>query len=328
MRKLKIQNSKLLALAVGALTFTLPVAAQAGTVGTTTADILKINQGARPSGMGGAYTAIADDGYSVNYNPAGLAQVKAPQAILLHSDHLALIAYEYFTFVTPWKRRQTLAMNITYRHMPPIDNENGDPPVQASDFLFGLSYARNFKDKFRAGISVKYLKTTLHTFTSAAYMADLGFQIDNLPFGLKAGATVQNLGTAMDFVKNNDATDPLPMFLRFGLGWRKMIQGKKELNLAGGVFKPSDQPLKASLGAEFWMFPELFAVRAGVKREGITKDPGNLFHNYTLGFSLTRRFDDNDFTLDFAFNPAAFTLTVEDTYYAAIKIRFNRLRLL
>ncbi|MFQ5906609.1 MAG: hypothetical protein ACE5JA_08550, partial [bacterium] len=29
--------------------------------------------GARPAGMGGAYTVIADDGSAVFYNPAGLA---------------------------------------------------------------------------------------------------------------------------------------------------------------------------------------------------------------------------------------------------------------
>lgn len=302
-------------------------AASAGTVGTTTADILKINQGARPTGMGGAYTAVADDGYAVNYNPAGLAQVKAPQAILLHSDHLSLISYEYFTFVTPWKKRQALALNITYRHMPPIDNQNGDPPAKANDFLLGLSYARNFSPKLRAGASLKYLKSTLHTFSSAAYMLDLGAQLDDLPFGLRAGLAVQNLGTSMDFVKNNDEKDPLPMFLRFGLAWKKMVNGTKELNVSADIFKPSDQSLKAGIGAEFWLFPELFAVRAGVKREGITKDPGNLFHNYTLGFSLTRRFEDTDFTLDFAFNPAAFPLTVDDTYFAAVKVRFNRWRL-
>ncbi|HTC21605.1 MAG TPA: hypothetical protein VK859_12200, partial [bacterium] len=47
--------------------------ARSQTVGTTTADILKINEGARPAAMGGAYTAMGDDIYSISYNPAGLS---------------------------------------------------------------------------------------------------------------------------------------------------------------------------------------------------------------------------------------------------------------
>src|SRR5258708_39185742 len=74
----------------------------AQSVGTTTADILKINQGTRPAGMGGSYTAMGDDAYSANYNPAGLFYIKSFQLVVLHFDSLADIPYEFGTFAASW----------------------------------------------------------------------------------------------------------------------------------------------------------------------------------------------------------------------------------
>jgi hypothetical protein len=298
----------------------------AGTVGTTTADILKINQGARPAAMGGAYTALGDDAYCVNYNPAGLVGIRAPQLLLLHSDHLAFIGYEYFTFALPWGTSRALAANLTYRHTgtidnPPLPGEPPNTPVSASDMLISLSGAQDFSGKFSVGLSLKYLDSRLADYKASAFAVDLGAKMMNLPYNLKAGLAIQNIGTSMDFVKNDvdNVKDPLPMFFRLGLSWGTKINKLKDLNVALDFFKPSDQQIKMALGAEFWLFEKLFAVRAGYKREGfsskqivdgdVTRTVGpsdNLFNNYTLGFSLTRAFEGTDFTLDFAYNPAAF----------------------
>lgn len=44
-----------------------------------------MGSGARAPGMGDAFTALADDAYSVHYNPAGLAQVDRPQLGMAYS---------------------------------------------------------------------------------------------------------------------------------------------------------------------------------------------------------------------------------------------------
>ena len=41
---------------------------------------LDVGYGARPMGMGGAYTATANDAYSIIWNPAGLTQIQGQQA--------------------------------------------------------------------------------------------------------------------------------------------------------------------------------------------------------------------------------------------------------
>src|ERR1700677_5345550 len=84
----------------------------AQTVGTTTADFLKINQGAIPAAMGGVYTAMGNDVYSVSYNPAGLSYIRASQLVLMHLDSLAGIEYEYMTFASV-TNNSALALNLT-----------------------------------------------------------------------------------------------------------------------------------------------------------------------------------------------------------------------
>ncbi len=302
---------------------TLPMAAWAGHVGTTTADILKINYGARPAAMGGAFTAIADDSYSANYyNPAGLGGVRVPELILLHASHLSSINYEYLAFSTPWGKQRALGFHLNYRHTPPIDNNNGMPPVSASDIVCSLTAAQRMK-MMTVGLTVKYVGSNLAGYSGTAYAADLGAQYYGLPYNFKVGFAILNLGTKMTFIEKAES---LPMFIRGGLAWSTMIKGKKRLNLDVDVFKPSDQSLKMCFGGELWLFEKLFAIRAGGKREGISKDPGNLFHNYTLGFSLTRPIKDTDVAIDFAFNPAAYDLTTENTYFAALNFKFNRLK--
>jgi len=157
---------------------------------------------------------------------------------------------------------------------------------------------------------------------------------------------VQNLGPGMTFGQAFSAPTstavaaPLPMFLRFGLGTRQIIDGKRELNIGIEVFKPSDQDIKVAAGGEFWVFPELFAVRGGYKLETVGKAYGgvsatgtaypntpNVFQNYTLGFTLTRRIETDDFSLDVAYNPADFTATSEGTFFFALNFKFNQLRI-
>jgi len=312
----------------------------AASVGTTTADILKINQGARPSALGGAYTALGDDAYAVGYNPAGLVFVKASQLILFHLDSLADISYEYLTFATAMGSENVFAFNTIYRHSPPIDNQNGNKPVNTDDLVAGLSYARKFSSAFRAGVTLKYVQSTLDTLSGSAIAFDIGAQLDKLPYGIRLGLAVQNLGTGMTFNPASSA-DPLPMFLRFGVGTHQVIDGNKDLNIAVEVFKPADQDIKMSVGGEFWLFPELFAVRGGYKFEHLTSpfggsDPNtgqpypsvsNAFQNYTLGCTLTRRFEGDDLSLDIAYNPATFTTTVQDTFFFGLNFKFNQLRI-
>ncbi len=297
-------------------------------VGTTTADILKINQGVRPAAMAGVYTAMGDDAYAIEYNPAGLAKIQASQLLLSHLDGLADISTEYLVFATAWGPESAVALALTYRYMPPIDNNNGNPAANAQDILGGATYARKVAENIRIGLSLKYLQSTLGPYTASSVMGDLGVQLDRLPLGIKAGLSLQNIGPGMTFDPAANA-DPLPMFIRFGLGIHQVFEGQRDFNAGVEVFKPSDQDIKIGFGAEVWLFPSLFAIRGGYKYDnaGSSATP-NAFNNYTLGCTLTRELDGDDFSLDIAYAPANFVDTSEDTFFFGLNLKFNQLRIL
>lgn len=295
------------------------------TVGTTTADPLKITSGARPAGMAGVYTAMGDDAYSVQYNPAGLSNMKASQLLITHLDSLAQIQYEYLTFASAVGFETAAAVNFMYRHMPPVDNQNGNAPVNADDFLGSMTFATKVSPQFRLGGTLKYIQSDLASYSSGAVGFDIGGTVEKLPYGIKAGLALQNIGTSMKFNPNSTA-DPLPMFIRMGVGIHQDLGNQKDMNLAFEVFKPSDQGMKMGIGAEVWVFPKLFAVRGGYRFETFGKFTGNVFENYSLGCSLTRSIDDNDFSIDIAYDPADFQTTSQDTFFFGLNLRFNQFR--
>lgn len=299
----------------------------AQTVGTTTADILKINDGARPAALGGAYTAMGDDAYAVNYNPAGLSYIKASQLVVMHLDSLANIEYEYLTFATTWGST-VLAFNATYQHEPPIDNQNGNPAVNADELVASLSGAFKLSNSIRAGATAKFVQSDFASFSASTIAFDAGLVVDKLPYGIRAGLAVQNVGPGMTFDQAANISDPLPLFIRFGLGTHQIIDGNKDLNIGLEVFKPSDQDIKMGLGGEFWVFPGLLGIRGGYKFEGLGTPTGNVFQDYTLGATLTRDIDGDDFSLDIAYDPADFGSTSEDTFFFALNLKFNQLRIL
>ncbi|MDA8131024.1 MAG: UPF0164 family protein, partial [Elusimicrobia bacterium] len=72
------------------LVFAVPLLAAsafAGGPGSAGMQALKLDMSPRAAGMGGAFVAVADDIYTIGYNPAGLGQLYIPEAsaVLHHS---------------------------------------------------------------------------------------------------------------------------------------------------------------------------------------------------------------------------------------------------
>ena len=62
--------------------------------GTTAAQFLKIGVGPRAIGMGGAYTALADDINAMYWNPAGLSRMNSKEAFFNHVDWIMDVKME------------------------------------------------------------------------------------------------------------------------------------------------------------------------------------------------------------------------------------------
>src|SRR3990172_5842749 len=73
----------------------------AGGPGTTAFNFLKIGEGARPVAMGSAFTAVADDGNLLFWNPAGLSQIEEPMGTTTYRNYIAGIHSGYLAYLRP-----------------------------------------------------------------------------------------------------------------------------------------------------------------------------------------------------------------------------------
>ena len=65
-------------------------------------DFMAIGAGARALGMGGAFSAVADDASTIYWNPAGMSGFEKRQLMLMHSEQFGnLIDYNFGSYVSP-----------------------------------------------------------------------------------------------------------------------------------------------------------------------------------------------------------------------------------
>ena len=96
--------------------FTLIIIASAYGVnktGTTSAKFLSIGVGSSAVGMGGAFTAVADDATAMYWNPAGLSFHNTKEIYFNHANWIADISFDYFGLTLPLNPRSTICLLYT-----------------------------------------------------------------------------------------------------------------------------------------------------------------------------------------------------------------------
>src|SRR5205085_11630863 len=72
--------------------------------GTASGTFLKIGVGARATGLGESFVAVANDPSAIYWNPAGLASIQRQAISFSHVEWPADIRFEHVAFVLPVKR--------------------------------------------------------------------------------------------------------------------------------------------------------------------------------------------------------------------------------
>ena len=77
-------------------------------------DFMVIGAGVRSSGMGGAFSAIADDGSAIYWNASGIAQMRRSEIGLMRAFlYKNLATYDNFTYCQPLPNEVTIGFNWT-----------------------------------------------------------------------------------------------------------------------------------------------------------------------------------------------------------------------
>ncbi len=98
---------KILLICILSIHTILPAAAEQ----TYTADFLTLGTGARPLGMGNAFTAIANEASTTYYNPAGISQLTHHEVNFMHSTLVGLAAYDVVSYIYPFSPKTVFGLS-------------------------------------------------------------------------------------------------------------------------------------------------------------------------------------------------------------------------
>lgn len=268
-------------------------------VGTTGANFLKIGIGARAVGMGEAQAAIANDVNALYWNPAGLNSLQGREGSLMHCSWFDDITYDNVSYGQKSEKLDGyIAGGISYLSMGSItkyDNLGNKLSETFSpyDALITLGYARKMWG-LPFGAAVKYISSQLENEKSTAFAMDLGVRYDELMESkLTLGAAVQNIGTKVKFINQED---PLPFNIKLGAGYKILTKGNPII-VALDLNLPIDNDPFVGLGGEyvysfsgdFRIIPRL-GYKSGAKGieglTGVTAGMGFGYKQYSIDYAM------------------------------------------
>lgn len=272
--------------------------------------------GARPMGMGGAFTAVADDANAPLYNPAGLASAS--------SVNIALTRAAYFSGVTDPLVSQDVA------HVVVGAGGNGfavgitslaDADSIYRETVASVGYARAFGSELKLGLMVKRIGVGLDDANPdvrdnpyfadgtsvSAVTVDLGALVE-VAAGLTLGASAGNVAPAdLTFVADDSAeSDDAPLLARVGVAYRlssvagsaeqKALQDILRRSMIAVDFSAGGGIAGVAVGAELGL-TETLSARVGYRTaSGYGESVGAL----TVGGSVGVALDGATMYIDFA----------------------------
>ena len=223
--------------------------------GTSAAQFLKIGAGSKAAAMAEAYTAVADDVYSVYYNPAGLTRATVPEFAGQYVSYFQDSGYNFLAFAYPFGRekdysKHALGLSIYTFRVNDLERRTQDTDLAAglfdsSDMAYALSYSYRLKRELGLGATLKYVRSKIDDVSAGAVAVDVGAQYQpNRDWPLYLGLNLRNMGSRMKF---GDESDPLPFGVAFGAGYVFFSDLKLDLD----VVKYRDTDVYFSGGAEY-----------------------------------------------------------------------------
>ncbi len=295
-------------------------------VGITAAPFLEISVGARAIGMGSAFVGTADDASALYWNPAGIGRITRPEVLLVHTEWIADMRFDFAGFILPLGSFGTIGGSITSLGMDEMMVQTVDQPEGTGEFFstgdiaMALTYAFNLTNNFSIGFTGKFIQQHIWKESAWGIALDVGTLFTTGFRGLRIGATLSNFGSDMKMsgkdllvyhdidesqMGNNDRifaelhTESCPRPLNFEIGVvMEMIQDEHHrLTLATDAMHPSDNMESVNLGMEY-AFREMVFLRAGYKNLFLKDSEEGL----TLGGGIWMRFLGNvQFRLDYAY---------------------------
>jgi hypothetical protein len=317
-------------------------------VGTGSAQFLKIDVGARSVGLGGAYVAMADDIFSMYWNPAGVARMTRKSAGASYKNYIADLNHNYIGLALPLGETSGLGFHAIFMSTDPIEITTVEQPrgtgtfYEYSNLAIGISYGRWMTDRLTLGATVKYLHESIHREKAQGLAFDIGSLFDTGIYGIRLGMSLSNFGSNMrmdgpdlDALADIDAGTasnrttpsrlrtldwPLPLIFRMGVrldllgGLNPHFKNERNrLTAAVAINDPLDNNLRTNYGLEY-EWNRLITLRAGYYGSYDTNTLG-----LTLGSGLNFNLGGKLFIIDYAYQDFGI---LESVHQYSLKLEF------
>jgi len=253
-------------------------------VGTSAGSFLRVGVGARPAGMGGAYVAICDDIVSCAWNPAGLVLIDGYEFAMTHIALPADIDYNHACYGMPVEMLDgTIALQFGVLSTDLMETTEYHPygtgrKFGFTDWLFGLSVAKRFTDRFSGGFAVKYVREELGVEVggpvTSAIVLDAGTYYEIGPRKMRLAVALMNFGGDLtpdgsyETMTTNGVGQATyegyapPTEFKFGIALEPVVRPWLDTVIDFELAHPSDNKETFRLGGEA-LLSKVLALRAG-----------------------------------------------------------------
>lgn len=268
--------------------------------GVAGAQFLKVPVGARPVGLGLAYTACALDGPVVFWNPAGLMRTPGlKNGFASHTEWAAGIDIDHAAF--QW-RTQSFGFGVSAGMLrsgeiprtTETHAEGTGETFSADQYVLGFSVARAMTDRFSIGGTAKFFQENLDEWYTRAVLFDLGilylvgvgdlrvgFAVRNFGADLKPSGDPPALGNGSTLAQFQEY--PAPTEGSFGLAYTYRADEQVSFLQTADFYHPSDARENFRFGNEIALMNKLF-LRFGYET---SRDEGGIGAGF--GLQLKRK---------------------------------------
>jgi len=271
-------------------------------VGTYDGQFLKIPIGARATGMGAAFVAVADDATAVFWNPAGVARLSGSTLSANYMNWAAGVDVWQATYVFSLDflpgmlavHGRSLSMSDMKRTT--VFHPAGDGTFFDAGYSeFGVTYARSLTDKFSVGLSGNLVHSGLDDLTSQTVAFDVGTLYDTGYRSLKIGMAIENMGVSELSYIDDTHSAKIPIMFRVGAAINVINQLDHVVVTSAEFSHPPDNNERLNFGGEY-TFKNFFSLRTGYNfgydAEGFAaglgvKFPTSISSETTVDYSYT-----------------------------------------
>jgi hypothetical protein len=251
-------------MALAAAAFAIPAFA-ADTAGFA---FLQVPVGARAVALGGAFSSVSGDPLALYWNPASALSMPSPMITTSYTGYLLDMQAGFAGWVSP-REHDAVGVSLNYFYGGAFNRTTMSDPLgtgeQFSSNSIALSgtYARRITEDMSAGVSGKFVYSSIDDYSGNAFLADLGlsWSPESIEF-LEAALVVRNAGIQTKaFYREND---PMPTEVAAGANATLMDD---KLMVTSDLTYPLNGDFWAGLGVEYAPL-EMLTLRAG----GNTRD--------------------------------------------------------